>query len=222
MAAARGQRGNAGSPMAESSRLSEIEDLLRRLPAAKRAALLKSITDLFLENISQYRPEQINLFDSLFNQLLDEAEIEVAATLSRRLAPIANAPPKIMGRLALNDDITVAEPVLVRSPCVDKSILMDIARSKSQTHLLALACRSQIAEEIVDLLIARGDQIAVRYVANNQGARISEAGAAALAERAKSDDALAEVISKRPDVPARLGGVPAGKTAKESPATVAA
>jgi uncharacterized protein (DUF2336 family) len=207
-----------GSLMAETSLLSEIEDMLRRLPAAKRAVLLKAITDLFLENPRQYRPEQIKLFDSLFNQLLDESETDSAAALSRRLAPIANAPPKIMGRLALNDDITVAEPVLVRSPCVDDSILMDIARNKSQTHLLAIACRPQLPTDIVDLLIARGDEIAVRYVANNQSAQISEASAIALAERAKSDDALAELISKRADVPAHLRGASAGKTAKEAPA----
>jgi uncharacterized protein (DUF2336 family) len=210
------------SPMAESSRLTEIEDMLGRLPAAKRATLLKSITDLFLENPRQYRPEQIKLFDSLFNQLLVENEIEAAAALSRRLAPIANAPPEIMGRLALNDDITVAEPVLVRSPCVDNSILMDIARSKSQTHLLAIACRPQLAAEIVDLLIERGDEVAVRYVANNLGARLSEASAVALVERAKIDEALADLISKRPDVSAHLRGAPAGKPAKEPPATAAA
>jgi uncharacterized protein (DUF2336 family) len=211
-----------GSPMAETSRLSEIEDILGRLPAAKRAALLKSITDLFLENPGQYQPVQVKLFDSLFDQLLVDNEIDAAAALSRRLAPIAKAPPKIMGRLALNDDITVAEPVLVRSPCVDNSILMEIARSKGQTHLLAIACRTQLAEEIVDLLIARGDEIVVRYVANNQSVRLSKASAIALAERAKGDDALADLISKRPDVPAHLGGAPADKPAKKPPATAAA
>ncbi len=204
--------------MAETSRLSEIADVLGRLPTVKRATLLKLVTDLFLETNGKYRPEQIILFDNLFNQLLDDAETEAAATLSRRLAPFASAPPKIMGRLALNEDINVAEPVLVRSPCVDHSILMDIARNKGQTHLLALACRTQLAVEIADLLIERGDEIAVRYVANNQGARISPAGAAALAERAKSDEALAEVIGKRPDIAAHLHGAPAGKAAKGAPA----
>jgi uncharacterized protein (DUF2336 family) len=210
------------SPMAETSRFSEIEDVLGRLPAAKRAALLKSITDLFLENPAQYRPAQIKLFDSLFDQLLVDNEIEAAAALARRLAPIASAPPRIMGRLALNDDITVAEPVLVRSPCVDNSVLMDIARGKSQTHLLAIACRPKLAAEIVDLLIERGDDVAVRYVANNLGAQLSDASIAALVERAKIDDALSDLIGKRSDIPRHLRDAAASKAASPAPASTAA
>ena len=186
-----------------TSRLSEIEGTLRRLPAAKRAVLLKSITELFFENITEYKPAQIELFDCLFNELIVDAETETVAALARRLAPVANGPTKIMRQLALDDDITIAEPVLVRSPCIADSILIDIARNKSQIHLLALACRPQLAAEIADHLIARGDEIAVRYVVNNKGAQISEAGARALAERAKSDEVLAELIAKRGDI-ARL------------------
>jgi len=186
------------------SRLSELESLLRHLPVAKRTALLKSIADLFVENADRYRPAQINLFDRLLNQLLNGAEKDSVAALSRRLAPIAHAPITIISRLALDDEISIAEPVLVRSPCVEDSTLIDIARAKGQTHLLAIACRKQLAQGIVDLLIARGDEVVVRYVANNRGAHISESGVAALVERAKSDDALAILIGKRDDIPPHL------------------
>jgi uncharacterized protein (DUF2336 family) len=205
--------------MAETSRLSEIEGLVGRLPTAKRSTLLKLVTDLFLETNGKYRPEQVSLFDELFIQLLDSVETEAAAALSRRLAPLGGAPPKILSRLALNDDINVAEPVLVRSQSIEDAILLDIARNKGQGHLLALACRTQLAEEIVDSLIARGDEIVVRYVANNQGARISATGAAALTERAKKDEALAEVISKRSDVAAPARGAGAAKSGKTSPSS---
>jgi uncharacterized protein (DUF2336 family) len=203
--------------MAETtSRLSEIEDLLRRLPAAKRATLLKSITELFVEDAIRYKPAQIKMFDSLFNELIVGMDTEILAGLSRRLAPVANSPRNIIGRLALSDDITIAEPVLVRSPCVEDAVLVDIARTKSQTHLLAIACRSELASEIVDLLITRGDEVAVRYVANNKGARISDASAVALTERAKSDNALAELIAKRRDIAQRVRGA-AASNAKQGP-----
>ena len=208
--------------MAETvSQLSEIEDMLRRLSAAKRATALKCITDLFLEDPGRYRPEHINLFDTLFNELIIETEIEAVAALSRRLAPITNAPIKIIGRLALDDDISVAEPVLARSPCTEDSILTDIARTKSQTHLLAIACRPQIPEAIVDLLVERGDDVVVRYVANNRGARLSATGMLALLKRAKSDDALAELINKRDDIPPHLLGSLASKISKDPPAAPA-
>ena len=209
--------------MAETtSRLSEIEDLLRRLPAAKRATLLKSITELFVEDAIRYKPAQIKMFDSLFNELIVGMDTEILAGLSRRLAPVANSPRNIIGRLALSDDITIAEPVLVRSPCVEDAVLVDIARTKSQTHLLAIACRSELASEIVDLLITRGDEVAVRYVANNKGARISDASAVALAERAKSDNALAELITKRRDITQRVRGAAVSNAKKGPPLAPAA
>jgi uncharacterized protein (DUF2336 family) len=109
-----------------------------------------------------------------------------------------------VNRLALDDDITVAEPVLLRSPCIEDSVLMQIARARGQTHLLAIACRSPLAEPVVDLLVARGDDVVARYVANNRGARLSPQSAALLVERAKSDATLAILVSQRDDVPARL------------------
>lgn len=187
-------------------RLAEVQEMLRQLPAAKRAILLKSITELFVADAIRYRPAQVRLFDALFNELIVGIDTEVLAGLSRKLAPIANSPKNIIGRLALSDDIAVAEPVLVRSPCVEDSVLIDIARSKGQTHLLAIACRSELASEIVDLLVARGDEVAVRYVANNKGARFSDASVATLAERAKNDVALAELIAKRREITQRLRG----------------
>ena len=209
--------------MAETtSRLSEIEGLLQRLPAAKRAILLKSITELFVEDAIRYKPAQIKMFDSLFNELIVGMDTEILAGLSRRLAPVANSPRNIISRLAFSDDITIAEPVLVRSPCVEDAVLIDIARTKSQTHLLAIACRSELASEIVDLLITRGDEITVRYVANNKGARISEASAIALAEHAKSDNALAELITKRRDITQRVRGAAASNAKKGSPLAPAA
>ena len=198
------------------ARLSEVTEMLRLLPAAKRAMLLKAVTELFAEEATRYKPAQVRLFDSLFIELVVGMDVEMLAALSRRLAPIANSPKNIIGRLALSDEITVAEPVLVRSPCVEDSVLIDIARNKGQTHLLAIACRSELASEIVDLLVARGDQVAVRYVANNKGARISDACAATLAERAKGDVALAELIAKRRDITQRVRGS-AGKNQKGSP-----
>ena len=195
--------------------------MLRLLPTAKRAILLKAVTELFAEEATSYKPAQVRLFDGLFIELIVGMDAEILAGLSRRLAPITNSPKNIIGRLALNDDITIAEPVLMRSPCVEDSVLIDIARSKGQTHLLAIACRSQLASEVVDLLIARGDEVTVRYVANNKGARISDSSAVALAELAKSDVALADLIAKRRDITQRVRGS-MGRNQKGPPVAPAA
>jgi len=187
-----------------SSKLTELENLLRLLSPAKRAALLKSVTEMFAENNARYRPAQIVLFDRLLNQLVSEAERDATAELSRRIAGLPSQPIKVVDRLARNDDIAIAEPVLMRSSSIDDSTLGEIARTKPQTHLLAIACRPRLAEEIVDLLLARGDDVVVRYLANNRGAQISQRVAAAFAKRARTDETLAILIRERADIVDRL------------------
>ncbi len=188
-----------------SSKLTELENLLRLLPPAKRSALLKSVTALFVENNARYRPAQIVLFDRLLNQLICEPEREATAEFSRRIAALPSQPIKVVDRLARNDDIAIAEPVLMRSSCIDDSTLGEIARTKGQTHLLAIACRPRLTAEIVDLLLARGDEVVVRYVANNRGAQISEKIASTLIERARTDETLAILVRERREIADRIG-----------------
>jgi len=191
-----------------SSKLSELESLLRLLSPAKRSALLKSVTALFVENNARYRPAQIVLFDRLFNQLISETEHGETAEFSRRIADLPSQPVKVVERLARDDDIAIAEPVLMRSSCIDDSTLGEIARTKAQTHLLAIACRRRLAAGIVDLLLARGDEVVVRYLANNRGAQISEKVADALIERARTDETLAILVRERPDIAGRMDKAP--------------
>ena len=204
-----------------SSKLTELENLLRLLSPVKRAALLKSVTELFAENNARYRPAQIVLFDRLLNQLVSEAERDATAEFSRRIAALPSQPIKVVDRLARNDDIAIAEPVLMRASCIDDSTLGEIARTKPQTHLLAVACRAKLSAGIVDLLLARGDEVVVRYLANNRGAQISEKAAAMLIERARTDETLAILIRERADFADRLGDTSRAAATALAPAMTA-
>ena len=88
-----------------------------------------------------------------------------------------------MRQLAKDDDIAVAGPVLQQSPRLAETDLVDIARTKSQAHLLAISGRTGIAEAVTDVLVRRGDREVVRSVADNQIApavrrRLPDAGEA--------------------------------------------
>ena len=70
--------------------------------------------------------------------------------LSRRLAPVANAPIGILRRLAKDEDIAVAAPVLSGSPRIEEKDLVDIA----------LRHRSHAAEGIGESGLAVDDELA--------------------------------------------------------------
>lgn len=187
-----------------ASLIPELEEVIQHGTAERRAQTLRKIATLFLHGASQFNEDHVNLFDGVLTRLIDEIESKVRAELSHCLAPVANAPVEVVRRLAEDDDIAVAGPVLERSSRLQDTDLVDIARTKSQAHLLAISGRTGIAEAVTDVLVRRGDRQVVRNVAGNRDARLSEGAFSTLVSRAEKDGVLAEKVGMRPDIPPRL------------------
>jgi uncharacterized protein (DUF2336 family) len=107
----------------------------------------------------------------------------------------------VVRRLARHDDIAVAGPVLAHSPRLTDLDLVEIAKVKSQAHLLAISGRTHLDESVTDVLVDRGNQEVFNRLAGNSGACLSHAGMATLATRAENDEGLAELLGRRFDVP---------------------
>jgi uncharacterized protein (DUF2336 family) len=189
---------------APASFIPELEEVIRHGSSERRAETLKRITALFLDGASRFNEDHVRLFDDVFSRLLAEIEAKARAELSHHLAPLGNAPLEVVRRLAHDDDIAVARPVLEGSPRLADADLVDIAETKSQAHLLAISGRAGITEPVTDVLVRRGDREVMYRVADNRGARLSEGGFSALVGRAEKDGALAEKVGARPDLPPRL------------------
>jgi uncharacterized protein (DUF2336 family) len=183
------------------SLIPELEDVIQRGSRRKRVEALQRITALFLAGASSYNDAHVNLFDDVFGLLIEEIETKARAELANRLAPVSNAPGQVIRSLASDDDIAVAGPVLKLAPRLEESDLVDLARTKSQAHLQAIAKRAALGEAVTDVLVRRGDREVARNVAANRGARISEMGFFRLVKRAETDGILAEKVGLRPDIP---------------------
>ena len=133
-----------------------------------------------------------------------EQDIETAtrARLSKRLARSDNAPFEVIKKLAFDDAIEVAGPVLRQFGRLDTRTLIANARSKSQDHLLAISNRRSLCQELtLSELVVRGNQEVVRSVAKNNGARFSDTGIMHLIKRSESDLILFEQLGHRRDIP---------------------
>jgi uncharacterized protein (DUF2336 family) len=189
---------------ATASLIPELEDMLQRGSPEKCADTLRRITTLFIGSANRFNEDHIGLFDDILCELVTEIETKAREELSRRLAPVANAPPALVRQLAHDNDISVAGPVLKQSERLDEGDLIDIAETKSQAHLQAISGRKGIGEAVTDVLVRRGDQEVARRVADNASARLSNDAFSALVNRAEKDGILAEKVGQRPDIPAHL------------------
>src|SRR6185312_6692348 len=143
------------------------------------------------------------LFDDVIGCLIEEIEARTLAELSRRIAPVANAPSGVVRTLAKSDDIAIAGPLLKQGK-LEEPDLRFIAETKSQAHLLAMSKRRELGEAVSDILVQRGNLDVARSVATNHGAQLSEDAFTTLVQRAEQDGVLAEKVGLRADIPPRL------------------
>lgn len=185
--------------------IDDLESALQNGEQERRIAMLRQVTNLFLDNASRYDAEQVEVFDDVLTHLIRELESKVLAELGEKLAPVANAPNAVMQSLARHDEIAVAGPVLSQSSRLTDNDLVEIARTKGQGHLGAISTRPRLTENVTDVLVERGDTHVVHTLAQNEGAAFSNSGISTLAHRARTDERLAVNLGMRPDVsPAML------------------
>jgi uncharacterized protein (DUF2336 family) len=184
--------------------LDELQATLAHGTVARRVETLRRVTDLFINGAVDFSDQQIDLFDDVFQCLIQHIETSAKALLSKRLAPIDSAPLRTIRALAFDDLIEVAAPVLSMSERLDDAALIETARTKSQAHLMAISTRRVLSGAVTDILVMRGDDDVVQSTVNNPGAEFSERGFTRLVNRAEGDEDLATCVGLRPNIPRHL------------------
>jgi uncharacterized protein (DUF2336 family) len=191
----------------------EVESAINTGSAQKSLDTVKRVTGLFLASAGSFDSEQIELFDKVLERLVRTIEIRAIADVSARmalaemsgqLAPVAQAPPSVIRRLAGNDEIAIAAPVLTESARLTAEDLVEIAQTKREPHLLAISGRWWLKEVVTDALLARRYPSVSRRIVSNPGARISAAGFAIVLAQAETDPDLAVETGIRVDLPSEL------------------
>jgi uncharacterized protein (DUF2336 family) len=184
------------------SYLRDLDEAILRGSAESRERALWHATDLLIAG--SYSDEEVLTFGSVIGRLAEEIEVEVRAQLSQRLARYDGAPANVIHKLAFDDAIEVAGPVLEQSALLDDDALIANAWGKSQAHMLAISRRKSIGESVTDVLAARGNRAVVSSLAANSGANFSSPGLLHMVKRAEGDSILAEQLGLRKDIPRHL------------------
>jgi uncharacterized protein (DUF2336 family) len=199
---------DAGLSIAE-----EVEFAVRTGSTQKCSETVGRVTALFLASAERYNDEQIALFGDVFERLINTIELRALADfgarialaeLSTQLASLPQAPASVIGRLARNEEIDIARPVLNESPKLSNDDLVEIARTRGEKHLLAIAGRWWLQEIVTDALLARRFPSVSRRLVDNPGAKVSPAGFAMIVAQAAGDPELAVATGIRADLPKEL------------------
>jgi len=190
--------------MQQLSLIDDLETAIKQGNPENRVQTLRRITDLFLHDANRLNDDQISVFDDVLCLLAEKIEKTALVELGQRLAPVDMSPIRVIKRLARDDEIEVAAPVLSGSKRLSTADLVEIAQTKSQAHLLAISGRTTLDPKLTDALLVRGNQQVVSSLAKNAGAQFSDTGFTRLVERADGDDGLGELVGLRRDLPGNL------------------
>jgi len=183
----------------DNSFLRDLDEAVSRGTPESRKRALWHTTDLMIAG--SYSDDEIWTFGEVIGRLADEIEVAARSHLAQRLASFDRAPVNIIHKLAFDDEIEVAGPVLRESERLEPYALVANVCLKGQTHMLAISERKSIEESVTDVLVTRGNQEVVNSVARNNGARLSDFGFLHMIQRAEGDSILAEQLGLRKDIP---------------------
>lgn len=190
--------------------LADIEEALRSASTQTRGRIFIRITEMFLHYAPALDDEAITLFGEVFLRQTASVDTDMLAEASARIAPLRNAPKRLIHMLSRHGVAEVAGPVLTHAPSLTSSELIAIAGYSTPAHQLAIAKRARLDEQVTQTLIEIGNQAVMNQLCINPGARFTLPDFGTLLGRASSND-RARVATRMPVKVIRFGGGTAGE-----------
>jgi uncharacterized protein (DUF2336 family) len=178
----------------------ELKSLAEERSSEKRLDLLRKITDLFFAGIDGHSESENSLFNDVIERIVDQVQRDAKIDVATNLATLPGFPLPGVRKLANDNDIEIARPVIRGSLGLTDADLIEIGRKASDAHLDAIAGRAQLSEAVTDVLIDRGSREVVHAVSANHGAALSEWGMDTLVTKARDDGGLQHLLVERPDL----------------------
>jgi uncharacterized protein (DUF2336 family) len=165
-----------------------------------RRVLLENISHLFLSSAGRLSERETALMSDILGKLVHEVEMSVRRELSERLADVDVAPHDLVVTLA-NDEIEVAGPVLMRSGVLRDSDLIEIIKARTHEHMLAVAGRDALSEDVSDAIVDGGDDNVIEVLLRNQDAQMSRHAMEYIVDQSKRIDRFQQPLLRRADLP---------------------
>lgn len=184
----------------------EIESLIglaRQKSQAGKNSIFETIQGLFLQKKDTLSERERSLMGNILRQLIHDVEMSVRKDVASRLAKLDDVPRELVLALA-NDEIEVAQPLLIDCTVLHDADLIEIVRHRTQAHQLAIAMRKSLSEDVSQSLVDTDDVDVITKLIENEDARISESLMEYLVAESKHVDSFQNPLVSREDMPANL------------------
>ncbi|WP_350334746.1 DUF2336 domain-containing protein [Coralliovum pocilloporae] len=141
--------------------------------------------------------------EAVMTVLLDDPAPRVRAAMAHALASEPDAPKHIVLGLAA-DQMSVAEPVLLRSPVLDDADLVDLVAVGPLARQRAVAQRGDVSRAVAAALAEVGEEDAVVDLLENAFASIAAFSVERIVERFGNDPSIRQLLLDRDDLPVRV------------------
>jgi uncharacterized protein (DUF2336 family) len=166
---------------------------------SERDQLFRSMAQLYSHVSDRCDDEQVAQYDEVLCRLAALVEVEARAHVAKLLAPLDRAPGNVVTILA-HDAIEVAAPLLEFSNVLSDDDLIEIVASRSESHRLAIAARTRVAERVGEAIAEFGGEPSINRLAANAGADLGPETLKKLLIRSKQDPILASALRGRTDI----------------------
>lgn len=187
----------------DHAQIADLVKLAQEKNAKSRRLLVENISDLFLTPDGRLNDHERALMSDILCKLIENIETSVRRELAERLSSNNQAPPDLILMLA-NDQISIARPILERSPVLQDPDLVEIVRNRSKEHRLSIAIREDINPDVSDALIEHGDTDVIDALLKNPDAELSDRSMEYLVAESRRIDRFQEPLLRHCDLPLKL------------------
>ena len=149
-------------------------ELAMERAAEGKGDLATSIAESCLTPQAGLNAREMSLVFDIIRILVEKVEIRVRRHLAEYLAERDDVPVSLLEFL-INDDISVAYPILVHSRLLQDEALIDVVARRSKQHRMAITLRPRVSEAVSDALIDTRDADVIESLLYNDGAAIRQA-----------------------------------------------
>lgn len=158
------------------------------------------MVDLLSIKLSEKESE---LITDVLLALMKQAEKDLKVALSERLSTMEHVPLRMILALA-NDEISIADPLLRRSPVLQDMDLVYIFKAQGVEHGRSIAARPGISSALIDLLADMRDLVIARNLSENNDIDMTFHAFNVIADMSDDHHDLAVPLASRKDIPKEI------------------